>query len=155
LEDGMPVEEKVAIELAHPLRKKDLAYLGLPEGTYNAGQTIHVTRRAAEDLIKSGIAAVDPEDKDAVKAALARTASSEPPPQEQTDRERELLRLLGEARAREAGDSTASASLDATPGEPVPGTPLAEPSIADGTAPVAAADPAGDDAKAAKAPRGR
>jgi hypothetical protein len=147
----MPVEEKVAIELAHPLRKKDLAYLGLPDGTYNAGQTIQVSKRAAEDLIKSGIAAVDPEDRDAVKAALARTVGQEDQP---TDRERELLRLLAEANANDTSGQAAPADpgADVSPGEPVPGTPLAEPTLAEETAPVAQG---GDPGPGGKTPRAR
>jgi hypothetical protein len=62
----------VEITLAHPItREQDKRYLGLDlDKDYAPGDKIDVNRNAAQALIGSGYAAVDPEDRKAVAEVL-------------------------------------------------------------------------------------
>ena len=77
-------ENFVTLTLAHPLNENDRRYLGLPaDASTEVGQQVKVNRNGARALINAGLVTVDPEDNDAVRAALRgesapRGASSEP-----------------------------------------------------------------------------
>lgn len=65
-------DDSVTITLAHPIsREQDKTYLGLPvDKDYGPGDKVTVNRSGAQSLIGSGLAAVDPEDAEAVRATL-------------------------------------------------------------------------------------
>lgn len=62
----------VTVNLAHPLQSKEtLQHLGLPEDAVTMpGDPIRVRKDHAKSLIAAGYVTVDPEDNDAVAAAL-------------------------------------------------------------------------------------
>lgn len=73
--------DSVTIMLAHPIsREQDKVYLGLDvEQDYWPRDLITVNKSGAESLIAAGIAAVDPEDAEAVRSVLdGETPSVEP-----------------------------------------------------------------------------
>ena len=65
--------DSVTITLAHPIsREQDKTYLGLPvDKNYGPGDKVTVNRSGAQSLIGSGLAAVDPENAEAVRAVLS------------------------------------------------------------------------------------
>ena len=69
----------VTLTLAHPLRKQDHRYLGLPEDAKTrVGSRVKVNRNGAQALINAGLATVDPENRDAVRAALTPESTEQP-----------------------------------------------------------------------------
>lgn len=69
----------VTLTLAHPLRKQDHRYLGLPEDAQTrVGSRVKVNRNGAQALINAGLATVDPENRDAVRAALTPESAEKP-----------------------------------------------------------------------------
>lgn len=106
----------VEIKLAHPLNKQTKEYLGLPvDDEIGVGHTVKVNANGARALINAGIAAIDPEDSDAVRSAL-RGGPAAPSGDDQPSVEPSSGGDPASGGGLSSTDASGSGSTSATPG---------------------------------------
>lgn len=113
-----PIERRgavyVGLKLAHPLSEEQAARLRpLSVKAYTVGNTIRVTREFGEALIGAGYAQVDPENRQAVRAALFLNQRDQPLTMAEIAEARADAAAAAAERAAEAAEARATAAAEA------------------------------------------